>query len=454
MFSMGYTPNSLLTFASSRYNPVQSVGASVGSNVGANMAAISSRKVETIKKKGRYAVGGGLYLAVSASGRKTWVMRYQMNGSRKDMGLGSYPVVGLADARHRSAEARRLMSQGLDPIIERHVARRAAKPIPTFAEVAELVIGDIDRKSASEKVRYRARLLLGESYCGPLLKQPVNTITSSDVARLLNAVRAEKPETARKLQGILSKLFETARVLLRDEHGVVLGDLPTNLKDLKALGFDPRVRNERYPALDWRQAQDFMAALRKHGGVSHRALEVAALTGLREGSVAIAEWSEIDLEAGIWTVPIENLKDKLTRTQTLRVPLSNRVMEIMRSLVGHSEQWVFPGTKPNKPIVAQSLLEALKKLNKDAKGELLWLDPESRKPIVVHGFRSTLRTWAEDHGFRREVAEQSLGHSIGSNIEARYRRTDILEERRVMLQAFDDYCSAAPADNVISLRKA
>jgi hypothetical protein len=288
---MGYYANSLLTFARNRYNPVQSVGASVGSNVGATMTAVSSRKVETIKKKGRYAVGGGLHLVVSGTGRKTWVMRYQMNRSRKDMGLGSYPAVSLAEARHKSAEARRLMSQGVDPITERHAARRAATAIPTFAEVAELVIGDIDRQSASEKVRYRARLLLGESYCGPLLKQPANTITSSDVARLLNAVRAEKPETARKLQGILSKVFETARVLIRDEHGVALGDLPTNLKDLKALGYDPRVRNERYPALDWRHAPEFMAALRKHGGVSHRALEVAALTGLREGSVTIAQWS-------------------------------------------------------------------------------------------------------------------------------------------------------------------
>ncbi|MGY9107025.1 MAG: integrase, partial [Alphaproteobacteria bacterium] len=114
----------------------------------------------------------------------------------------------------------------------------------------------------------------------------------------------------RKLHGFLSKLFETARVLLRDEHGVALGDLPTNLKDLKALGYDPRVRNEPHPALDWRQVPEFMAALREHGGVTHRALEVVALTGLREGSVAIAQWSEINLEAGVWTVPIENLKDK------------------------------------------------------------------------------------------------------------------------------------------------
>ncbi|MGY9107024.1 MAG: Arm DNA-binding domain-containing protein, partial [Alphaproteobacteria bacterium] len=158
------------------------------------MTAVSSRKVETIKKKGRYAVGGGLHLVVSGSGRKTWVMRYQMNGSRKDMGLGSYPVVGLADARHRSAEARRLMSQGLDPIAERQAARMVAKPLPTFTEVAALVISDIGRQSTNEKVKYRAGLLLGESYCAPLLKQPVNTITSSDVARLLNAVRAEKPE--------------------------------------------------------------------------------------------------------------------------------------------------------------------------------------------------------------------------------------------------------------------
>jgi len=407
------------------------------------MRATSSRKIETIKKPGRHSVGDGLYLVVSESGRKSWVLRYQAEGRRRDMGLGSYPQVSLADARYKAVEARRLISNGKDPIGTRNAARKAAQPLPTFATVAEGIIEDVAGQSTNEKVRYRARMLLGEAYCGHFLTKPVNSITATDVARLLNSVRAEKPETARKLYRLLCKVFETARVRLRDEHGVSLGEMPTNLKDLKALGFEPTVRNHRFPALDWREVPAFMASLRnKKTGNALRALEVAVLTGLRETEVAHAQWAEIDFAERVWTIPIHRLKDRKHRDQPHRVPLSKRVIEILKGLRDQHALWVFPGLVPDKPIASQSMLEALKKMNKDANGDPLWVDPDSHRPIVVHGFRSTLRTWAEEHRFRREVAEQSLGHAIGSKVESRYRRTDILNERRELMEGWAKYCES------------
>jgi integrase len=418
------------------------------------MAVIkSARAVETLKMQGRHSAGNGLYLIISPSGSKAWVLRYQLNNRRTDMGLGSYPAVSLSDARNEAAGAKRQISQQTDPIKARKAAKKASKPLPTFSDIAERVIEDVGTHSTNEKVKYRAKLLLGKQYCGRILNKPVNAISAADVARLLNDVKATRPETARKLHGLLAKVFETARVVLRDQHGVMLGEVPTNLKDLKALGYDARTRNQRHPALDPRQAPDFMTILRQRESIAFRALELTVLTGLREGEVTGAQWSEIDLDTNIWTIPIERLKDKRTRGQPHRVPLSSRAAQIIRGQKGLNDHWVFPGRTPPHSIVPQSLLQALKKLNINTKGEPIWVDPETKRRIVVHGFRSTLRTWAEENGFRREAAEESLGHKIGNQIEARYRRTDILEERRKLMDAWATYCGTAKPDGkVIPIR--
>lgn len=369
------------------------------------------------------------------------------------MGLGSYPTVGLAEARDAATDAQRQIAKKISPIEARKAAMRAARPLPTFSDIAERVIEDVGAQSTNEKVRYRARLLLGKKYCGRILNKPVNAISAADVARLLNGVKATKPETARKLHGILAKVFEAARVLLRDKHGITLGDQPTNLKDLKALGYDPRVRNKPHPALDPAQIPEFMVALRQQNTLASDALELLILTGLREGEVAGAEWSEIDLDGALWTIPIERLKDRLHRKLPHRVPLSGPALAILRKLETLDEDWVFPGLGTEKSIAPQSILEALKNLNADKNGKPIWLDPVSKERIVVHGFRSTFRTWAEENGFRREAAEESLGHKVAGKVEGQYRRTDILDERRKLMEAWATYCGTTKADTrVIPIR--
>jgi integrase len=413
----------------------------------------SASSIKTLDQPGRYSAGDGLYLVISSTGHRTWIMRYQLDGKRTDMGLGPYPAISLATARGAAIDAQRQVAQKVSPIAARKAANRASRPVPTFSDIAERVIEDVGNQSTNEKVRYRAKLLLGKKYCGRILSKPVNAISAADVARLLNGVKATKPETARKLHGLLAKVFEAARVLLRDQHGVALGDQPTNLKDLKALGYDLRVRNQPHPALDPAQVPEFMAALRQQESIAFRALELLVLTGLRAGEVAGAQWPEIDLDNALWTIPVERLKDRLHRNQPHRVPLSSRALKIIRKLQGVDDDWVFPGSGTEKSIVPASILQALKKLNVDKHGKPIWVDPVSKKRIVVHGFRSTLRTWAEERGFRREAAEESLGHKIGNQIEGRYRRTDILDERRKLLDAWATYCGSAKADaKVIPIR--
>ena len=170
--------------------------------------------------------GDGLMLVVRPSGKKSWLLRYQMNGIRRDMGLGSYPEIGLREARQRTTDARRMIEAGADPIAARQAAHKAARPIPTFGEIAALVVADAQAKTANEKVKYQWQRHLGRSYSGPLLDRPVHEITTLEIASVLRPIWRAKPEVARKTYPAIRRVFDRARVILRDEHGVTMNRNP------------------------------------------------------------------------------------------------------------------------------------------------------------------------------------------------------------------------------------
>jgi hypothetical protein len=186
------------------------------------MARLTERGVQTAKA-GRHSDGDGLHLVVREAGRKTWTLRYQVDGVRRDKGLGSYPAVSLKDARSKATADRALIAKGLDPIEEQRAAKKSDKPVPTFGDVAQIVVADAQSKSTNAKVRYQWERHLGEAYSGPLLARPVNEITTLEVAAVLRPVWRTKPEVARKLYPAIRRVFEHARILLRDEHGI---DMP------------------------------------------------------------------------------------------------------------------------------------------------------------------------------------------------------------------------------------
>ena len=154
------------------------------------------------------------------------MLRYQVRGVRRDKGLGSYPEVGLKEARSRAGADRRLIAKGVDPIEEQRAARKTSKPVPTFGDIAQLVITDAQGKSTNAKVRYQWERHLGPVYSGPLLARPVHEITTVDVAVVLRPVWRTKPEVARKLHPAIRRVVERARILLRDEHGIRMADNP------------------------------------------------------------------------------------------------------------------------------------------------------------------------------------------------------------------------------------
>ena len=281
----------------------------------------------------------------SAGGRK-WVLRYQANGVRRDKGLGAYPAVSLKDARAKAAEDRRLLAAGQDPIAARKATERAERAIPTFADVAALVVADAQAKSTNAKVRYQWKRHLGEAYCGPLLKKPVNSITTLDVAAVLREVWRAKPEVARKLYPAIRNVFERARIVLRDEHGIEMVRNPANWPDMKAMGFEAPKELSRghHPSLAYSALPAFITDLRARDAVAARALEFLILTNVRTNAVLHARWSEIDLARAVWTVPLSSLKDREHRTEPFRVPLSPRAIEIIREMEkAKVSDFVFPG---------------------------------------------------------------------------------------------------------------
>jgi integrase len=427
------------------------------------MARLTERGVQTAKQ-GRHSDGDGLHLVVSATGRKKWVLRYQVAGVRKDKGLGAYPAVGLKDARERVTEARKLIARGVDPIEADKAAKKAAKPTPTFKEIAKFVIEDAQGKSINAKVRYQWERHLGPTYSAPLLDRPVHEITALDVAAVLRPVWRSKPEVARKLYPAIRRVFDRARVILRDEHGVAMLENPARWDDLKAMGFETpkELTKGNHPSLPHGQMPEFIAALRSREATAAVALELLILTNVRTNAVLQAKWPEFDLDRALWNVPLANLKDREHRKESFEVPLSSRAVEILKEMErARVSVYVFPGQRNGQPLSNMAFLTLLKRMNATPKGEKAnpdakprWHDPASGRAITAHGFRATFKTWAEEVAtFPHAAIEHAMGHKVGGKVERAYTRTTLLDMRRKLMDAWAAYCEPREgAGNVTPLR--
>lgn len=402
---------------------------------------------------------------MSGTGRKKWVLRYQVAGVRKDKGLGAYPNVGLKDARERAIEARKLVARGIDPIEADKAAKKAAKPLPTFKDIAKLVIEDAVSKSVSAKARHQWERYLGDAYCKKLLDRSVHEITAVDVAATLRLVWKAKPESARKLYPAIRRVFDRARVILRDEHGIAMPDNPARWDDLKAMGFETpkELTKGNHPSLSHGQMPEFIAALRARKAAAALALELLILTNVRTNAVLQAKWSEFDLDKVLWNVPLANLKDREHRKESFEVPLSPRAVEVVKEMQkARVSAYVFPGQRKGQPLSNMAFLTLLKRMNVAPKGEKpdpdakpRWHDPSSGRAITAHGFRATFKTWAEEVAtFPHAVIEHAMGHKVGGKVERAYTRTTLLDMRRKLMDAWAVYCEPSSADKkVMPLRR-
>jgi integrase len=403
---------------------------------------LNARGIQFLKP-GKHGDGGGLYLEVDEKLNRKWIYRFSLNGHRREMGLSTWPDTSLKEAREGAQEARRLVARRVDPIEARKSSVRLVEAIPTFQQIAKQVVAEAKARTVSDKVQFQWELHLGERYCKSLLALSVHEIKTRDILNVLNPVFREKPETGRKLHRAIRKVFDHARVILRDQHGIELGQNPADLRDLKALGLiDPeKLRRGKHASLPYPQAPAFMKALSLINTVSALGLQILILTNVRTRSLRLAEWTEFDLDQKVWAIPRGHLKDGKHRIEGFKVPLSDQTVDLLVKLKElQKDQFVMPSQKSGVPCSDGLFLALIKRMNENGSP---WMDPRRKTPITAHGFRSTFRTWSEEEAeYPREVIEECMGHSIGNAIERSYRDTDALKRRQRLMQDWANYLNS------------
>jgi len=395
------------------------------------MGKLNARKVETAKP-GKHGDGDGLQLVVSPTGARKWVLRFMQDGKAREMGLGAYPEVGLADARERALVERKLARGGVDPIAERRKASEEAAAIPTFGALADEHISAHESSWRNAKHRDQWRMTL-TVYAEPLRSKLVNEIATEDVLAVLKPIWQAKPETASRLRGRIEKVLNAAKA-----KGFRNGENPAawrgHLDNL--LPRRSKLTRGHHAALEYAKLPAFMGRLRERDATAARCLEFAILTAARSGEALGARWEEIDEDGKVWTIP----PDRMKAAREHRVPLTGRALAILAEMKeARVSDFVFPGRRRDTPLSVMALEMVLRRMGVD---------------VTVHGFRSTFRDWAgnETH-FPRELAEHALAHVIGDKAEQAYRRGDALEKRRALMAAWEQYCEPAEGGKVVSIRR-
>ncbi len=373
--------------------------------------------MRTVTEPGRYTDGNGLYLVVDPSGAKRWLLRTVVRGKRCDIGLGGLRTVSLAEARETAAAYRKLARNGGDPLEQR---RKQRLTIPTFAEAAERV-HEQHKKSWRNGKHGQQWMNTLITYVFPYFgDKPVNQIDTPDVLRALSPIWLTKPETARRVRQRISVVLDWAKVA-----GYRTGDNPV---EGVAKGL-PRQhdRDEHHKALSYQEIPQFIAALRncEASEPARLAFEFLILTATRTNEVLGARWTEIDAMEATWTIPTERMKSKREH----RVPLSPRCLEILARAkrLARQSDYVFPGRSIAKPMSNMVFLMMLRRM---------------QRSVTAHGFRSSFRDWAsEQTHFAREVCESALAHSVRDKTEAAYRRGDLFEKRRELMEAWERFAT-------------
>lgn len=399
--------------------------------------------------KGEYSAGNSLYLSVNGTGVGSWIYRFQLDGKRRRIGLGSADLIDLAQARALAAKQKVLVTQGINPLQARKdEAVQTQQEMVTFDMVAADYIkaqrsGWKSAKHAQQWINTLA------TYASPFIGHlPPAEITTEHILKILQPIWNTKTETARRVRNRIELVLNAAKARkLRTGENVAAwrGHL-----ELLLTKHDSKAKTN-HAALDWRIIGEFWQAFKNDTDTSAQALMLTILTALRTSEVLGANWQEIDLDNAVWTIPAQRMK----AGREHRVPLSQQALNLLNAIPRVQSGLLFEGQKIGKPVSAMAMLMKVRGLDErkhkdDGKG---WRD-ENDRVITVHGFRSTFRDWAaENTRHENIVVEQALAHTIGDAVERAYRRGDLLERRRELMQTWANYVTAPATDNVIHLRK-
>jgi integrase len=404
---------------------------------------LSPRTVAAISKVGMHSDGGGLYLQVSRYNTKSWIFRFTLNGRERQMGLGSLHTISLAEARQEAGECRKMIRERIDPIEARNSRRNrlsieSAKAM-TFSECAESYI-EAHRsgwRNAKHESQWRNTLA---TYAYPKFGNlPVSAVDVGLVMKALQPIWSTKTETASRVRGRIESILDWATVQNYRE-----GENPARWRGHldKLLPKPSKVQKvKHHAALSYDGIGTFMVELRNREAVAARGLEFLILTATRTSETLEAQWIEFDLNEKVWTIPADRMKGDKEH----RVPLSPAVATVIQAMKEVSQSdYVFPGNRARRPLSNMAFLQLLKRMG--------------HGDLTAHGFRSTFKDWAAERtNYPNEVSEMALAHTISDKAERAYRRGELLEKRRRLMDDWAEFCSMVPAnldgDTVVSLRK-
>ena len=388
------------------------------------MAKLTATKIKTFRDKGRYGDGDGLFLNITATGTKSWVQRVVVHGRRRDIGLGGYPTVSLAEARQRCTDNRKAISAGLDPIAEKR------KPtVATFREAAKTVHEmNIPRWRSAKHAKSWLRML--ERYAFPVIgDMPVDRIDRTDVLAVLKPIWTTKPETARRVRQRTRMVFRWAM-----SHGLIDHNPAGEVID-GALPTMPHIR-EHFRSLPYQEVGAALKTVDASGAsLSVKlCLRFLVLTAARSGEARGATWDEIDLEARTWRIRGSRMKAGVEH----RVPLSEQALAVLDQayMLRDESGLVFPSPlKHGRTLSNMTLTMILGSTGLAERG-------------TVHGFRSSFKNWSmEITDTPWAVAEAALAHTLGNSTEQAYARSDLYERRRVLMQDWADYVTGDSGGN-------
>ena len=399
---------------------------------------LNALAVKRLVRPGSHAVGNpaGLHLMVKATGARSWVLRYHLDGKRRHLGLGGYPDVPLADARQAARDARALVRQGIDPIEQAQSARDArqaerAKRL-TFSDAADRFLRQKTKEFRNPKHAAQWRTTL-ETYANPTIGAlPVDQIELAHIVELLNPIWIDKTETATRVRGRIESVLTWATV-----SGYRSGPNPATWKNnLDAVLPKPtKLKNvEHFAAVPIDEAPALLTAIRKCRGTAARAVEFLLLTAARSGEVRGADWSEVDLDRRTWTVPASRMKASKEHV----VPLPDAAVAMLEAMPSR-EGLLFPSPTA-KLLSAEALVAVLRRCGRQE---------------TVHGLRSTFRDWiSERTNYPHEVAEQALAHTIPNATEKAYRRGTLLAKRARLMADWQRFLkNPHPAGTVLAMER-
>ena len=400
------------------------------------MAIITDTKARNIKPDSPTLPHGGVVglslIPSNSKGSGKWVLRFvsPVTGKRRNAGLGTYPEVGIAEAGKKGLAMREQIIKGLDPLEEKDKLNNLPG-IPTFEQAAEIRHKVLLPSWKNERHAHQWLNSLRQ-YVFPMIgKLTLDQIQPSNVANVLKPIWLEKPETASRVKQRIHSVMSWACGNQYCQSNPV-NDVHQLLP--KQPGLTTRVKHQ--PAMPWKDIPEFfnshLHSTNKYD-VTRPLLEFLILTAARSGEVRGMQWSEVDIENATWTIPSARMKAK----QIHNVPLAPRAIEILKQQLGRHESLVFPSIRDKVQLSDMVLTSFLRRV--DAKSDV----PD--RIATAHGFRSSFRDWCSERGYSRDLAERALAHTVANKVEAAYHRTDLLEQRRTMMNQWADFVTSYPS---------